>query len=150
MPCQSNSSWYDHPNNIGWAMQIKSSLLCSFLHSLVTSSLLGPNILLNTLFSNTLSLRSSLNVSNQVSHPYKTTIRQHLKAKCVTLFFFTQNTWNVSNFNCGRGWENWIEYPIRSETDGWVFIADIVLLSIVSLHASFNLLDSFILFWLAS
>ena len=40
-----------------------SSSLCSFLHSPVTSSLLGPNILLNTLFSNTLSLRSSLNVS---------------------------------------------------------------------------------------
>jgi len=31
--------------------------LCSFLHSPVTSSLLGPNILLSTLFSNTLSLR---------------------------------------------------------------------------------------------
>jgi len=50
-----------------------SSSLYSFLHSPVTSSLLGPNILLNTLFSNTLSLRSSLNVSDQVSHPYKTT-----------------------------------------------------------------------------
>ena len=47
--------------------------LSSFLHSPVTSSLLDPNILLNTQFSNTLSLRSSLNVSNQVSHPYKTT-----------------------------------------------------------------------------
>jgi len=46
-----------------------SSLLCSFLHSLVISSLLGPNILLNTLFSNILSLRSSLYVSDQVSHP---------------------------------------------------------------------------------
>jgi len=34
-----------------------SSSLCSFLHSPVTSSLLGPNILLSTLFSNTLSLR---------------------------------------------------------------------------------------------
>ena len=50
-----------------------SSSLCSFLHSLVTPSLLIPNILLNTLFPNTLSLRSSLNVSDQVSHPYKTT-----------------------------------------------------------------------------
>jgi len=50
-----------------------SSSLCSFFHSPVTSSLLGPNTLLNTLFSNTLSLRSSLNVSDQVSHPYKTT-----------------------------------------------------------------------------
>ena len=46
-----------------------NSSLCSFLHSPVTSSLLGPNILLSTLFSNTLSLRSSFNVSDQVSHP---------------------------------------------------------------------------------
>ena len=50
-----------------------SPSLCNFLHSPVTSSLLGPNTLLNTLFSNTLSLRSSLNVSDQVSHPYRTT-----------------------------------------------------------------------------
>jgi len=50
-----------------------SSSLCNLLHSPVTSSLLGPNTLLNTLFSNTLSLRSSLNVSDQVSHPYRTT-----------------------------------------------------------------------------
>ena len=52
--------------------------LCSFLHSHVTSSLLGPNILLNTPFSNTLSLPSSLNVSDQVSHPYRTTGRTWL------------------------------------------------------------------------
>jgi len=37
------------------------------------SSLLGPNILLNTMFSNTLSFLSSRNVNDQVSHPYKTT-----------------------------------------------------------------------------
>jgi len=43
-----------------------SSSLCSFLHSPVTSSLLDPNILLSTL-----SLRFSLNASDQVSHPYK-------------------------------------------------------------------------------
>ena len=49
------------------------SSLCTFLHSPVASSLLCPNILLNTLFSNTLSLRSSISVSDQVLHPYKTT-----------------------------------------------------------------------------
>ena len=49
-----------------------SSSLFSFLHSPVTSSLFGPNIILNTLFSDTLSLCSYLNVSDQVSHPYKT------------------------------------------------------------------------------
>jgi hypothetical protein len=43
-----------------------SSSLCSFLHSPVISSLFGPNILL---FSNTLSLCSSLNIRDQVSHP---------------------------------------------------------------------------------
>ena len=36
-----------------------SSSLCSFLHYPVPSSLLGPNILLSTLFSNTFSIRSS-------------------------------------------------------------------------------------------
>jgi len=46
---------------------------CSFLHSPVTSSLLGPNTLLSTLFSNTLSLGSSLSVSDQISHPNRTT-----------------------------------------------------------------------------
>src|SRR5215468_6003820 len=50
-----------------------SSSLCSLLHSPVASSRLGPNILLSTLFSNTLSLCSSLSVRDQVSHPYKTT-----------------------------------------------------------------------------
>jgi hypothetical protein len=49
-----------------------SSSLCNLLHSPVTSSLLGPNILLNTMFSNTLSFLSSRNVNHQVSHPYKT------------------------------------------------------------------------------
>jgi hypothetical protein len=39
----------------------------------VISNFFGPNILLTTLFSNTLSLCSSLNVSDQVPHPYRTT-----------------------------------------------------------------------------
>ena len=50
-----------------------SSSLCILLHSPVTSSLLVPNILLNTMFSNTFNFLSSRNISNQVSHPYKTT-----------------------------------------------------------------------------
>jgi hypothetical protein len=50
-----------------------SSSLCSFPHSPVTSSLFGPNILLSTLFSNTLSVCSCINVRDQVWHPYRTT-----------------------------------------------------------------------------
>ena len=58
------------------------SSLCSFIHSPVTSSLLDPNILLNTLLSNIRSVRSSLNVSDQFSHPQKTT------DKIIVLFIF--------------------------------------------------------------
>ena len=59
-----------------------SSSLCSFLHSPVTSSLLGPNILLSTRFLNTLNLPSSLNVSDQGSHPYKT------RSKIIVLYIY--------------------------------------------------------------
>jgi len=65
-----------------------SSSLCSFLHSPLTSSLLGPNIFLNTLFSNTLSLLSSLNVNDQVSHPYKTTGKMIVLCVCVCIYIY--------------------------------------------------------------
>ena len=55
-----------------------SSSLCSLLHSPVTSSLLGPNILLNTMFSNTLNFLSSRNVNDQVLHPYKATGQNYI------------------------------------------------------------------------
>jgi uncharacterized membrane protein len=58
---------------LGEEYKLCSSSLCSFLHLPVTPSLLGPNILLSALFSDTLNLSSSLNVRDQVSHPYKTT-----------------------------------------------------------------------------
>ena len=58
---------------LGEVFRSLSSSLCSFLHSPIISSLLGPNFLLNTLFSHTLCLRSSLNISDKVSHPYETT-----------------------------------------------------------------------------
>ena len=69
MPHPSHSR-FDRPHNIWSGVQI-----INLLHSPVTPSLLGPNIPLNTLFSSPLSLRSSLNFSDQVSHPYKTSLR---------------------------------------------------------------------------
>jgi len=65
-----------------------SSLLCSLLHSPITSSLLGPNILLSTLFSYTLSLCTSLIVSDQVLHPY----RQNYSSVYLNLYIFGQQT----------------------------------------------------------
>jgi hypothetical protein len=46
---------------------------CALSPASVTSSLLGLNILLSILLSNTLELYSSLNVGDQVSHQYETT-----------------------------------------------------------------------------
>ena len=73
MPRPSHSSRFGHPNSIGWGVQIIKVLIMCFFLSSGTLSLLGPYILLNTLVSNTLNLRSSLYVSDQVPHPYKTT-----------------------------------------------------------------------------
>ena len=58
-------------NNIWWKAQITKLFVMQSFHYPVTSSLLGPNVFLRTLFSNTLSLRFSLNVSDHISHPYK-------------------------------------------------------------------------------
>ena len=52
-----------------------SSSSCNLLHSSVTSTLLGPTIHLNTIFSKTPNFFSFLAVSDQASHPYKTTGR---------------------------------------------------------------------------
>ena len=51
---------------------------CKPYASVVTSTFLDPKILLSTLFSNTLSLHSSLSVSGQVSHPQKITAKLEL------------------------------------------------------------------------
>jgi len=60
------------------------SSLCSFLYSPVTSSVVGTNILLNTLFSNILNLRPSLNVNDQLSHPHK--IKGKIVIMCILMF----------------------------------------------------------------
>ena len=93
-----------------------SSSLCSFLHSPVTSSLLGPNIHLNTLFSNTLSLRSSLSISDQVSHPYKTTGRIILL--CILIFKFLDSKLKTEDsalqfcmLQCRKSWEGQLSPP---------------------------------------
>ena len=70
--CKTRPSHYSrfyHPNNTWWGYKSLGSSLCSFLHSLVTSSFLDPNIFHSTLFSNTLSRRISISVRGQVSHP---------------------------------------------------------------------------------
>jgi len=52
------------------ACKLWSSSICSLLQPPVTSSLLGPNLSPQPLFSNTLNLRSSYSMTEQVLHSY--------------------------------------------------------------------------------
>jgi hypothetical protein len=54
---------------LGEEYKLRSSFLCSFLHPPFTP--LRSNIFLSTVFSNTISLRSILNVRDQISHQYR-------------------------------------------------------------------------------
>ena len=70
VPCPSHSSWFAHPN-IWQVMQILRLLFMYYSPTPVTSSHLHPT---NYLCQHpVLRLWSLLNVSDQVSHPYKTT-----------------------------------------------------------------------------
>jgi hypothetical protein len=66
-----SSSLTYHSNYVWWGVQVWRVSLCSFLQPPITS--LSLNILPSALFSNTLNLFSSINVTDQVSHPYRTT-----------------------------------------------------------------------------
>jgi hypothetical protein len=68
----------------------------------------GPDILLNTLFSNTLRMRYSLSVSDQVSHPNQTTrnvivlyilIFKFLESKMEDKIFYTERQQALPEFN---------------------------------------------------
>ena len=97
MPRPSHSSWLDHPNNTGWGVKVIKLLIMLFSPLLFTSLLLGSNIFLSTLFLNTLSLRSSLNVNDQVSHPYKTTGR--ILVLYILIFVFLDSSLDDKRFS---------------------------------------------------
>ena len=84
MPHPSHLSQFDH--QIIFVEQYRSLTfsLCRFLHYPIALSVLGPNILLNILFSNTLSLHSSLDVTAHISYPYKTAGK--IVVLCILIF----------------------------------------------------------------
>jgi hypothetical protein len=106
-----------------------SSSLCSFLHSHVTSSLLGPNILLYTLFSNTLNLFSFHSVTEHVSHSYKTKAKFLLAVlkptNCQTICIERRALWepNTSSvkkfraFLCSQKYTVWTSQQIVAEPE---------------------------------
>ena len=73
MPCLSPPLLLDHCNYTWRRAEVMEPLLLQFSPTSFSSSLLTPNTLLSTMFSNTLSLCSSLNIRDQVSYPYRKT-----------------------------------------------------------------------------
>jgi hypothetical protein len=65
--------WYEHPNNVCWALIM--ALIIQFPPASCHFISFRSRDLLSPLFSNTLNLRSSVNVKDQVSQPYKITSR---------------------------------------------------------------------------
>jgi hypothetical protein len=125
-----------------------SSPLRNFLHSAVTSSLLGPNILLSTLFSDTLSLCSSLNIRDQVSHPYKTT------GRIMVFYILTFKTLD-SRREDRRLWTEWLqafpEFSLLLISSCMQFWSDrVVLRYLNSATSSKDLFAIFMLFFVLS
>jgi hypothetical protein len=63
--------WFNHPNNIRWRIQAVKVIIMQF--SPLSVFLRFRSKYLNTLFSETLSLCSSLKMRDHVSHPYSAT-----------------------------------------------------------------------------
>jgi hypothetical protein len=84
------------------------ALIMQFFQPPVTSSLFGPNILLITLFSNTLGPCSSLNVRDQVSHPYRTT------GKIVVLYVYS-NFYVFKQQTRRKGSKHYLNLDLRND-----------------------------------
>jgi hypothetical protein len=101
-----SAPWVDHSSYTWSRVQVTKLLIIQFSPaSPVTSLLFGPNTLLSTLFSNSLSLCDSLNVRDQVSHPYRTTDK--IRVLYISIFMFFNNRqedikvldWMVTSIN---------------------------------------------------
>jgi hypothetical protein len=82
------------------AYKLWSSTLCSLLQPPATSTLLDPNILLSTVFSNTLNLCSSPRVREHVSYPHKTT-------GTITVFYTLIFRFSDRRGEYKRPWTEW-------------------------------------------
>jgi hypothetical protein len=96
----SHSSWIYHPHNIWSGVQIMKLLILKYSPLPCFLVPLMPNIL-NTLFSNTLSLSSTLNVSDQVSYPCLMYTCINVRSRC-----YLQRHRSSSRNKQGTAWCN--------------------------------------------
>jgi hypothetical protein len=101
---------------LGKEYTLWSSSLCSFLQPPITSPLFDPNILLNTMFPYTLSLCSSLNVRDNVSHPYRTTGKIIVLYILICTFFTADEKTEGSGLNGSKHYPRSISPELRPES----------------------------------
>jgi hypothetical protein len=91
MPCPSHPPWLDHSDYIWWRVQLMKLLIMQFSPISHHFTLFSPHNLLSTLFSNTLSLCSSISITDYVSHPYRTTGKIILLYILIFMFLNSRN-----------------------------------------------------------
>jgi uncharacterized membrane protein len=84
---------------VGEEYKCQRSPLSGFLHPPVTSLLSSPNIHLSILFLNVLSLHFSLQIREQISHPYRTTGKTKFLYILIFLFSTADKMTNDSGLN---------------------------------------------------
>jgi hypothetical protein len=94
MPCQSHPPCLDHSKCTWRGVQYMKFPFIQFSPTSRHFIRLRSNILLSTLFSNTLSLYSSLNVRDRVSHPYRPT------GKIILLYILISDTYRIKRHQC--------------------------------------------------
>jgi hypothetical protein len=107
-----SQSWLDHSNYTWQSIQLMNPPTCHHLA--------GPNILLSTLFFDTFSLCCYLNVSDEVSHPYRITGK--ITVLYILIFVFLNS---------------------RDDKTFWLKIASFVWIPLWSEHCLFQMVNSY-------
>jgi len=132
MPLLSHPPWFDHVKNIWWCINVMKLLITQSFSTFCHFLILVQNILLSTLFPDTLNLCSSLSVRYQVSHPHKTTSKigrdvhisgwahteRYCSIQCFTSLWTDELCNNLSTFR-GRAYTTYCLMFIRNHTE-WI------------------------------
>jgi hypothetical protein len=102
MPCPSHIPFLHHSNYMSIWRRVQ---VTQFFQSPVISFLFGPNILINTLFSNTLSVFGSCNIRDDVLHPYRTSSQIIVLYNLISTLFSRQED-KISRLNGSKYYPN--------------------------------------------